>query len=44
MKSKQFLAAVSLISVVMGSHSALAGTIDVAYVGSVNFGSGAVGY
>ncbi|MDO8369542.1 MAG: PEP-CTERM sorting domain-containing protein [Candidatus Nitrotoga sp.] len=44
MKSKQILAVVSLISVVMGSHSALAGTIDVTYANSANFGSGGVGY
>ncbi|MFZ1547393.1 MAG: PEP-CTERM sorting domain-containing protein [Candidatus Nitrotoga sp.] len=44
MKSKQILAAVSLISLVMGSHSALAGTITVANAGSANFGSGSVGY
>jgi hypothetical protein len=44
MKSKQILIAVSLMSVVMGSHSALASTIDVTYAGSANFGSGAVGY
>jgi hypothetical protein len=44
MKSKQILAAVSLISVVMGSHSALAGTINVNYAGGANFGSGGVGY
>ena len=42
--AKQILAAVSLISGVMGSHSVLAGTIDVTYVGSANFGSEAVGY
>jgi|GEM_PF-1313538 len=44
MKSKQILAVVSLISVVMGSHSALATTIDVTYANSANFGSGSVGY
>lgn len=44
MKSKQILIAVSLMSAVMGSHSALAATIDVTYAGSANFGSGAVGY
>lgn len=44
MKTKQILAAVGLISGVMGSHSALAGTIDVTYAGSSNFGGGAVGY
>jgi hypothetical protein len=44
MKTKQILAAVGLISGVMGCHSALAGTIDVTYAGSSNFGSGAVGY
>lgn len=44
MKSKQILAAVTLISVVIGSHTALAGTIDVVYAGSANFGSGGVGY
>jgi hypothetical protein len=44
MKSKQILAVASLISVVMGSHSALAGTIDVVYAGSANFGIGGVGY
>jgi hypothetical protein len=44
MKSKQILAAVTLISVVMGSHTALAGTIDVVLAGSANFGSGGVGY
>ena len=44
MKTKQILAAVGLISCVMGSHSALAGTIDVTYAGSSNFGGGAVGY
>ncbi|MCE9550874.1 MAG: PEP-CTERM sorting domain-containing protein [Betaproteobacteria bacterium] len=44
MKSKQIMAAVSLISVVMGSHTALAGTIDVVLAGSANFGSGGVGY
>ena len=44
MKSKQILAVVSLISLVMGSHSALAETIVVNYAGSANFGSGGVGY
>ncbi|BBJ22448.1 PEP-CTERM sorting domain-containing protein [Candidatus Nitrotoga sp. AM1P] len=44
MKSKQILVAVSLMSVVMGSHSALAATINVTSAGSANFGSGAVGY
>jgi hypothetical protein len=44
MKSKQILIAISLMSAVMGSHSALAATIDVTYAGSANFGSGAVGY
>lgn len=44
MKSKQILIAVSLMSAVMGSYSALAATIDVTYAGSANFGSGGVGY
>jgi hypothetical protein len=44
MKSKQILAVASLISLVMGSHSALAGTIIVNYAGGANFGSGGVGY
>jgi hypothetical protein len=44
MKSKQILAVASLISLVMGSHSALAETIIVNYAGSANFGSGGVGY
>jgi hypothetical protein len=44
MKTIQVLKAACLISVMMGSHSVLAGTIDVAYAGSANFGSGAVGY
>jgi hypothetical protein len=44
MKSKQILAVASLISVVMGSHSALAETINVNYAGGANFGSGDVGY
>lgn len=44
MKFKQVLIAVSLMSVVMGNHSALASTIDVTNAGSANFGSGAVGY
>ncbi|CAH1204125.1 PEP-CTERM protein-sorting domain-containing protein [Candidatus Nitrotoga sp. BS] len=44
MKYKQIPAVISLISVVMGSHSALAGTIDVTYANSANFGSGGVGY
>ncbi|RFC37856.1 MAG: PEP-CTERM protein-sorting domain-containing protein [Candidatus Nitrotoga sp. SPKER] len=44
MKSKQIIIAVSLMSAVMGSHSALADTIDVTYAGAANFGSGSVGY
>lgn len=32
------------MSVVMWSHSTLAGTINVTYAGSANFGSGSVGY
>ena len=44
MKFKQNLAIVSFISVMMGSHLALAGTIEVTYANSANFGSGGVGY
>jgi len=44
MNSKQVLAAVVLIGVATASQSTLAGTIDVTYSGSANFGSGPVGY
>ena len=44
MKYKQIPAVIGLISVVMGSHSALAATIDVTYTNSAKFGSVGVGY
>ncbi|MEO6423006.1 MAG: PEP-CTERM sorting domain-containing protein [Candidatus Nitrotoga sp.] len=44
MKSIHIFAAVSLVSVVMGSQSGLAGTINVTNAGSTNFGIGGVGY
>jgi len=44
MKFKQILIAVSLMSIVMGSHSAMATTIDVTYAGSANFGGSGVDY
>ena len=44
MNSKQILAVVALIGVAMASQSALAGTINVTYASSADFGSGPVRY